>query len=93
MANVIASGVVDHGFEPPRVKTKTNKQKHKIGYCCFSASHAAVKEKSKTEWGYYVRVERHVYPGTGFRALTLCALTNKKDNKDHVKEHKAHLIM
>jgi hypothetical protein len=36
-----------------------------------------------SELGYYVRVERHVYPGTGF----------KKDNKEHFKEHKAHLIM
>ena len=57
MVSVLASGVVDRGFEHPSGKPKD----YKIGICCFSAKHAALRRKSKdwlarnqnnvTEWG------------------------------------------
>jgi hypothetical protein len=37
--------VVDHGFEPRSGHTKD----YKIGYCCFSTKHAALRRKSK-DW-------------------------------------------
>jgi hypothetical protein len=43
MARVLASSVVDRGFEPRSGQTKDNK----IGICCFSAKHVALKRKSK----------------------------------------------
>jgi hypothetical protein len=57
MVSVVASSVVDRGFE-----TKPNQTKdYKIGICCFSAKHAALRRKSKywlarnqnnvSEWG------------------------------------------
>jgi len=52
-----ASGAVDRGFEPQMGQTKD----YKIGMCCFSAKHAALRRKSKdwlarnqanvSEWG------------------------------------------
>jgi hypothetical protein len=52
MVSVLASSVVDHGLEP---------RLDKIGICCFSAKHAALRRKSKdwlarnrdnvSEWG------------------------------------------
>ena len=49
---------VDIGFEPRSGQTKD----YKIGICCFSAKHAALRRKSKdwlaqnqnnvSEWGY-----------------------------------------
>jgi hypothetical protein len=45
MDSVLASSVVDRGFEPRSGHTKD----YKIGICCFSAKHAALKRKSK-DW-------------------------------------------
>ena len=43
MVSVPASSVVDRGFEPWSSQTKD----YKIGICCFSAKHAALRSKSK----------------------------------------------
>jgi hypothetical protein len=43
MVSVIASSAVDRWFDPRSVQTKDNK----IGICCFSAKHAALRRKSK----------------------------------------------
>jgi hypothetical protein len=45
MVSMVASSVVDHGFESRSGKTKDNK---KI-ICCFSDKHAALRRKNK-EW-------------------------------------------
>ena len=45
MASVLASSVVDHGFEPRSGQTKD----YEIGICCFSTKHAALRRKSK-DW-------------------------------------------
>ena len=45
MVNVLASSVVDRGFEPQSDQTKD----YKIAICCFSAKHAALRRKSK-DW-------------------------------------------
>jgi hypothetical protein len=45
MARVLASSVVHRGFEPQSCKTKDCK----IGTCCFSAKHTALRRKSK-DW-------------------------------------------
>ena len=57
MVNVLASSTVYRGFEPRSGQTKD----YKIGMCCFSAKHAALRRKSKgwlarnqdnvSEWG------------------------------------------
>ena len=57
MVSVFASSAVDCGFEPRSGQTKDDK----IGICCFSAKHAALRRKSKdwlarhqdnvSEWG------------------------------------------
>ena len=57
MVSVLASSVVDRGFEPRSGQTKD----YKIGICCFSAKHIALRRKSKiwltrnqdnvSEWG------------------------------------------
>ena len=57
MVSVLASSAVDRGFEPRSGQTKD----YKIGMCCFSAKHAALRRKSKdwlarnqnnvSEWG------------------------------------------
>jgi hypothetical protein len=39
----IMASVVDRGFEPRSGQTKD----YKIGICCFSANHAALRRKSK----------------------------------------------
>ena len=41
----LASNAVDRGFEPRLGQTKD----YKIGICCFSAKHAALRSKSK-DW-------------------------------------------
>jgi hypothetical protein len=51
MVSVLASSVVDRGFEPRSGQTKD----YKIGICCFSATHAALGRKNKyqnnvSEW-------------------------------------------
>ena len=45
MVSVLASSAVDSGFEPRSGQTKD----YKIGICCFSARHAALRRKSK-DW-------------------------------------------
>ena len=45
MASVLASIVVDRGFEPRSDQTKD----YTIGLCCLSAKHAALRIKSK-DW-------------------------------------------
>jgi hypothetical protein len=43
MASLLASSAVDRGFEPRLGQTKD----YKIGMCCFSAKHAALRRESK----------------------------------------------
>jgi hypothetical protein len=45
MVSVLASSVVDRGFDPRSGQTKD----YKIGMCYFSAKHAALRRKS-TYW-------------------------------------------
>jgi hypothetical protein len=45
MVSVLASSAVDREFEPRSGQTKD----YKIGICCFSAKHAALRRKSK-DW-------------------------------------------
>jgi hypothetical protein len=45
MVSVLASSAVDRGFEPRSGQTKD----YKIGICCFSAKHAALRRKSN-DW-------------------------------------------
>jgi hypothetical protein len=45
MISMLASSAVDHGFKPRSGQTKD----YKIGICCFSAKHAALRRKSK-DW-------------------------------------------
>jgi hypothetical protein len=62
MVIVLASSAVDREFEPRSGQTKD----YKIGMCCFSADHEALRRKSKdwldrnqvnvSEWGdMYIR--------------------------------------
>jgi hypothetical protein len=64
MVSVFASSAVDRGFEAWSGQTKD----YKIGICCFSDKHAALKSKSK-DWlarnqNNVSLVEQHVYPRT-----------------------------
>ena len=43
MVSVLASSAADRGFEPQSGQTKD----YKIGICCFSAKHTALRRKSK----------------------------------------------
>ena len=45
MVRVLASSAVDRGFDPRSGQTKD----YKIGICCFSGKHAALRRKSK-DW-------------------------------------------
>jgi hypothetical protein len=45
MVGVLASSAVDRGFKPRSGQTKD----YKIGLCCFSTKHAALRRKSK-DW-------------------------------------------
>ena len=45
MVSVLASSAVDRGFEPRSGQTKDCK----IGICCVTAKHAALRRKSK-DW-------------------------------------------
>ena len=57
MVSMLASSAIDRGFEPRSGQTKD----YKIGICCFTAKHAALRRKSKgwmalnlnnvSEWG------------------------------------------
>ena len=53
MVSLLASSAVDRGFEPRSGQTKD----YKIGICCFSAKHAALRSKS-TDW--LVRIQDNV---------------------------------
>jgi hypothetical protein len=44
MVIVVASSGVVRGFEPQSGQTKD----YEIGICCFSAKHAALREREKT---------------------------------------------
>jgi hypothetical protein len=43
MVSVLASSALDYGFKPRSGQTKD----YKIGICCFSAKHAALRRNSK----------------------------------------------
>ena len=60
MVSVLASSVVDCGFEPRSGQTKD----YKIGICCFSAKHAALRRKSKDWLTRNPGSGRHAYPRT-----------------------------
>jgi hypothetical protein len=45
MVSVLASSVVDRGFEPRSGQTKD----YKIGICCFSAKHTSLRRNNK-DW-------------------------------------------
>jgi hypothetical protein len=45
MVSVLASSAVDRGFEPRLGQSKD----YKIGICCFSTKHAALRRKIK-DW-------------------------------------------
>jgi hypothetical protein len=45
MVSLLALSALDSGFEPQSGQTKD----YKIGICCFSAKHAALRRKSK-DW-------------------------------------------
>jgi hypothetical protein len=45
MVSVLTSSAVDRGFEPRSGQTKD----YKIGICCFSVKHSALRRKSK-DW-------------------------------------------
>ena len=45
MVSVLALSAVDRGFEPRSGQTKD----YRIGICCFSAKHTALRRKSK-DW-------------------------------------------
>jgi hypothetical protein len=45
MISLLALSAVDHGFEPRSGQTKD----FRIGICCFSTKHAALRRKSK-DW-------------------------------------------
>ena len=47
MVSVLNSSAIDHVFEPWSGQTKD----YKIGICCFSAKHTALRRKSKDWWG------------------------------------------
>ena len=64
MVSVLASSVVDRGFEPRSGQTKD----YKIGICCFSAKHAALRRKSK---GWLARNQDNVSEQGG---MSICGL-------------------
>ena len=45
MVSMLGSNAVDCGFEPRTGQTKD----YKIGICCFSAKHAALRRKTKDQ--------------------------------------------
>ena len=45
MVSVLVSSAVGRGFEPQSAQTKD----YKIGICCFSTKHAALRRKN-TDW-------------------------------------------
>jgi hypothetical protein len=43
MVSILTLSLIDHGFKPRSGKTKD----YKIGICCFSTKHTALRRKSK----------------------------------------------
>ena len=58
MVSVFASSALDRGFEPQSGQTKD----YKLGMCCFSAKHAALRRNSK-DW--LARNQNNVYEWSG----------------------------
>ena len=58
MVSVLASSALDRGFEPQSGQTKD----YKLGICCFSAKHAALRRNSK-DW--LARNQNNVYEWSG----------------------------
>ena len=54
MVSMLALSAVDRGFKPQLGQTKD----YKIGICCFSTKHAALKRKS-TDW--LIQNQNNVY--------------------------------
>jgi hypothetical protein len=61
MVSLLASNVVDRGFELQTGQVKGQTKDYKIGICCFSATYAVLRSKSKDWLAQYAQVERHVY--------------------------------
>ena len=77
MVCVLASGAVHRGFDPRQCKTKD----YKIGVCCFSAKHAALRRNNK-DW--LARNRDNVCPnGATFLSADCCfsELALSKSNK------------
>ena len=64
MVSVLASSAVDRGFEHWSDQSKD----YKIGICCFSAKHAALRSKSK-DW--LARNQDNVYEWSD---MSICGL-------------------
>ena len=45
---MLFSSAVDHGFKSPSGQAKD----YKIGICCFSTKHTALRRKSKVWWAW-----------------------------------------
>jgi hypothetical protein len=65
MVSVLASSVVDRGFEPRSGQTKD----YKISMCCFSAKHAALRRKSK---GWLTGIQNNVFEWNGMSTRGRC---------------------
>ena len=64
MVSVLASSAADRGFESRSGQTKY----YKIGICCFSAIHAALRKKSK-DW-----LARNHNNVSGWSDMSTCGL-------------------
>ena len=83
MVSVLTSSVVDRGFETRSGQTKD----YKIGICCFSAKHTALRRNSKdlfaqnqnnvTEWSEMSTRER-LFQSTGTIKIQLSVLVKNK---------------
>ena len=56
MVSMLTSSAVDHGFQPRSGQTKD----YKIGICCFSIKHAALRRKSE-DWLARDRNQNNVF--------------------------------
>ena len=65
MVSTLTSGAVDHGIESQSGKTKD----YKIYVCCFSAKHAALRNKSK-DW--LVQNQNNVAKRSNMSICELC---------------------
>ena len=73
MVSVLASSAVEHGFESRWGQTKD----YKIGICCFSSKHAALRRKSK-DWSALNQNNVSEWSDMSTRRLLfLCASTLK----------------